>query len=295
MSASTGPALRMLALRMLTLRILSWRVLACAGAMGVTLALPSAADAQAIRGVILEGNGAEPITGATIDVLRTDSTFVTTVTSDQRGWFRLELDSEGTYLLRPAHPAYIASGLDSVTVGRHEVVSVVLRMGPAVIPLDRLVVAARSRDRLAGFYERAESGGQGRFIHRPFIEARVASLPSELLRMTPGVIITPSEDRHYNFITLRGPGGRCPAAVFLDGLPVPQQIGASIDEFTAADLLEGVEIYDAYTIPPPGLPITINECGIVAFWSRRDAHRPFTWKRLAAALLVGALIVLTAR
>jgi hypothetical protein len=280
MSASAGPALRMLA---------------CAATMAVTLALPAAAAAQAIRGVILEGNGTEPITGATIDVLRPDSTVVTTVTSDPRGWFRLELDNEGMYLLRPSHSAYTASGLDSVTVGRHEVVSVVLRMGPAVIPLDRLVVAARSRDRLAGFYERAERGAQGRFIHRPFIEARMGSLPSELLRMTPGVVITPSEGTHYNIITLRGPGGRCPAAVFLDGLPVPQQIGASIDEFTAADLLEGVEIYDAFTMPPAGLPITTHECGIVAFWTRRDAHRPFTWKRLAAALLVGALIVLTAR
>jgi hypothetical protein len=279
----------------LTLRILTWRMLACAATTAVTLALPAAADAQAIRGVILEGNGTEPITGAAIDVLQTDSTLVTTVTSDQRGWFRLELDSEGTYLLRPSHSAYTASGLDSVTVGRHEVVSVVLRMGPAVIPLDRLVVAARSRDRLAGFYERAESGTRGRFIHRPFIEARVGSLPSELLRMTPGVVITSSDDRHSNFITLRGPGGRCPAAVFLDGLPVPQHIGASIDEFTAADLLEGVEIYDAYTMPPAGLPITTNECGIVAFWSRRDVHRPFTWKRLVATLLVGAFIVLTAR
>jgi hypothetical protein len=279
----------------LILRILTLRMLACAAMSALTLALPVAADAQAIRGVLLEGNGTEPITGATIDVLRTDSTFVTTVTSDQRGWFRLELDREGTYLLRPSHSAYTASGLDSVTVGRHEVVSVVLRMGPAVIPLDRLVVAARSRDRLAGFYERAESGTRGRFIHRPFIEARVGSLPTELLRMTPGVVITSSDDRHSNFITLRGPGGRCPAAVFLDGLPVPQHIGASIDEFTAADLLEGVEIYDAYTMPPAGLPITNNECGIVAFWSRRDVHRPFTWKRLAAALLVGAFIVLTAR
>jgi hypothetical protein len=269
------------------------RMLACV--VAAACAVPAAAGAQAIRGVVLEGHTTEPIVAATIDVLRSDSTFVTTVTSDQRGWFRLELDGEGTYLLRPAHSAYTTSGLDSVTVGRHEVVSVVLRMGPAVIPLDRLVVAARSRDRLAGFYERSESGVQGRFIHRPFIEARVGSLPSELLRMTPGVIVTPSGDGHSNFITLRGPGGRCPAAIFLDGLPVPQGIGASIDEFTAADLLEGVEIYDAYTMPPAGLPIASNGCGIVAFWSRRDVHRPFTWKRLGVGLLIGAFIVLTAR
>jgi hypothetical protein len=265
-------------------------------AVALALALPAALHAQVIRGVVFEDGSSQPVVGATIELLRADSTTQASVESDARGWFHLDAGRAGTYLLRPSHAAYRAAGLDSVSVGQHEIVTVVLRMGPSVIPLERLVVTARSRDRLSAVLERAEQGQPGRFVLRDYIESRVTARPSELLRMAPGVRVDPvAGDPHSNLITMRGPGGRCAAALFLDGLPVSQTLGTSIDNFTAADLLEGVEIYDAYTVPPAELRVVSNDCGVIAFWSRRDAHRPFSWKRVALGALIGGAILLLAR
>jgi len=256
--------------------------------------LPTGVGAQTIRGVAVEGRTTNPVVGATIEVLRADSTPEGTVTSDRQGRFELDVAAAGRYLLRPSHPSYTFPGIESVEVGRHEIVSVVLRMGAAAIPLDRLVVTARSRDRLAGFYGRAERGGVAYFIRRDEIDRRNAALPTQLIRMTPGVLVDARAGTMDNVITMRGLTGRCPAYILLDGLPVAQQEGLSIDQVTTPELLEGVEIYPPSAVLPKEFPIVTNDCGVLAFWSRRSAFRPWTWTRAIIGATIGALILLGA-
>jgi len=174
---------------------------------------------------------------------------------------------------------------------------VMLHMGRAAIPLEELMVTARSRDRLSGFYERKARKHTGRFIDREYVDRRPTLLPSELLRMTPGSRLARSTDGVSNLITLRSldASERCNANLFLDGLPVPQDIDMSIDDFTASELIEGVEIYEAYETPPPELPVTINNCGTVAFWSRRSAFHPLTWLKVGIAAVLGAVLVISTR
>jgi len=265
-------------------------------ALAVALtSLPPALAAQTIKGVVLEGSTSNPVIGATVEMLRADSTAVGTVTSDEQGWFELDVPSGGTYLLRPSHPSYVAAGLDSVPVGEHEIVSVVLRMGAAAIPIERLVVTARSGDRLAAFYRRAESEGFAYFLEREEIEKRRAALPTRLVQMMPGIRIAYDPDGRSDLIMMRGIRGQCPATVLLDGLPVAQDIGMSIDEFTSPELLEGVEIYPPNVALPQELPVIQNDCGVVAFWSRREAFRPLTWTRVIVAGVLGLLILLGSR
>jgi hypothetical protein len=244
------------------------------------------------------------VEGATIEVLHADSTPAGTVTSDEQGWFELDVREGGRYLLRPSHPSYLAFGLDSVNVGEHEIVSVALRMGPSAIPLERLVVTARSGDRLAGFYERAGRNGFAYFLERAEIEKRRAAQASQLLRSVPGVRIVPvgsltmpdslfgAAGPGVNMIGMRGIRGQCAATVLLDGLPVAQDLGMSIDDYTSPALLEGVEIYPPNVALPQAFPVLENECGVVAFWSRREAFRPLTWTRVIIAGVVGLLILL---
>jgi hypothetical protein len=267
---------------------------ALAAALCPLAMIPGALDAQVIRGVLLEATTSDPITGATIELLRSDSTVHVSATSDVRGWFHLEAGEAGMYLLRPSHATYTPAGLDTVSVGAHEVVNVILRMGLNVIPLEGLVVMARARDRLGRFFERVDEGGPGRFILRPYIERRPTARPSELLRMTSGIRVE-RNDEHSSTILMRGPGGYCMPQVFLDGLPVPQALGMSVDDFTAADLLEGIEIYDAYSLPPSELRVAMNGCGVIAFWSRRNALREFSWRQLGLGLVLGGLLYLLAR
>ncbi|GMV04890.1 MAG: hypothetical protein AMXMBFR53_11700 [Gemmatimonadota bacterium] len=260
--------------------------------------LPTPARPQVvIRGVVLEEGTTTPIAGATIELLGADLKILEGTESTALGWFQFRLKEEGLYFLRPSRLSYEAVRVDSVSVARNEIVTVVLRMGRAPIPLEPLVVTARSRHPLAGFYRRAESGGLGKFIHRDYIERRGGILPSRLLMMTPGIVIERTADRMSYQITMRKVATRCVPNVYLDGLPVPPGL-TTIDDLTSADAIEGIEIYDSYAMAPDIFPYPVDDyCGIVAFWSRPDARRPLTWsawkRSLVGVLVIGTYVVLT--
>lgn len=258
------------------------------------MACPATASAQTIRGVVYEDDTEVPVEGARIDVLRADSTPEGVATTDRRGAFDIPVHTPGTYLLLASHPAFTPGAAAAVEVAEHEIVTVVLRMGRTVVPLEALLVTARSRDRLAGFYRRAGAGRDGYFLTRGDIEGRRAAIASQVLLMTPGIGLAPAGRGTSNLITMRGLSGRCRAVVLLDGLPIAQEMGMSIDEFTAPALLEGVEIYPPNTAVPIDLPAYTNDCGVVAFWSRRSAFRPLTLRRVIVGGVIAALILLSA-
>jgi hypothetical protein len=80
--------------------------------------------------------------------------------------------------------------------------------------------------------------------------------------------------------------------VLLDGLPVAQDVGVSIDEVTTSATLEGIEIYPPNITVPQALRIIHNDCGVVALWSKREVFRPLTWTRGIIAGTVAAIILL---
>jgi hypothetical protein len=285
-------------------------LLTVAGALALValmaLVAPAGAAGQTIRGVVLEEDTATPIATAGVEVTGADSTY--TAVTNEAGWFQLHLSEPGRYVLRPSHMSYTAAGADTVTVARHEIVTVVVRMGRAAIPLEPLVVATRTFHPLKGFYDRMEQGRRGNFVPRDFIQRRLGLRPSHLVDMTPGIrVVGASSVLGSDFtstITMWGVGGRCAANVFLDGLPVPSGI-TSIDELTSADQLEGVEIYHSFAEAPEifysmfqlhGLDSDgyMRQCGVVAYWSRRDMQYRPHWVRWAVGVgLAGLLFLMT--
>lgn len=264
--------------------------------LALVLGVPAAAPAQVIRGAVLEEGTTTPIEGVTIELLDPARTVLATAMSDANGWFELETEEEGRYLIRTAHPFYTAGRVDSLVVGRHETVTVMLRMARTPIPLAPLVVAARSRNPLQRFRTRAEEARNGRFVTREFIRQRQTRRPSELLFMTPGIRVVRSDDMmRTNAILMRSGAGSCEANLYLDGLPVPQGLDISIDELTASSVIEGIEIYDAFEPLPPEFLQPPNACGVVAFWSREDARRPLQWKQLGIAAAVAGIVFLLTR
>jgi hypothetical protein len=280
-------------------------LLAIAGT--AALMAPADAAAQTIRGVVLEEGTATPIVTAAVEVAGADTTY--SAVTNEAGWFQVHLRQPGQYVLRPSHMSYAAAGADTVTLARHEIVTVVVRMGRAAIPLEPLVVATRTFHPLKGFYDRMEHGRRGYFVKRDFIDRRLAVRPSELVSMTPGIRVErPSSVLGSNFtstITMWGVGGRCVANVFLDGLPVLPGI-TSIDELTSADQLEGVEIYDSFAAAPEifysmfqlhGLDSEgyRRQCGVVAYWSRRDIYQRRHWIRWALGVGLAGMVYLMTR
>jgi hypothetical protein len=268
---------------------------------------PASAAGQTIRGVVLEEGTTTPIATATVEVRGADTTH--TAVTNEVGWFELHLQEPGQYVLRPSHMSYAAVTADTLTLDRFEIVTVVMRMGLAAIPLEPLVVATRTFHPLKGFYDRMESGKRGYFVKRDFIQRRLAVRPSHLVDMTPGIRIRrPSSVLGSDFtgsIMMWGPGGYCRANVFLDGLPVPPGI-TSIDQLTSADQLEGVEIYHSFAAAPEifysmfqlhGLDSDgfRRQCGVVAYWSRRDMdYRPH-WVRWVLGVGLAGLVFLMTR
>jgi hypothetical protein len=268
---------------------------------------PASAAGQTIRGVVLEEGTTTPIPTATVEVRGADTTH--TAVTNEVGWFELHLQEPGQYVLRPSHMSYAAVTADTLTLDRFEIVTVVMRMGLAAIPLEPLVVATRTFHPLKGFYDRMESGKRGYFVKRDFIQRRLAVRPSHLVDMTPGIRIRrPSSVLGSDFtgsIMMWGPGGYCRANVFLDGLPVPPGI-TSIDQLTSADQLEGVEIYHSFAAAPEifysmfqlhGLDSDgfRRQCGVVAYWSRRDLdYRPH-WVRWVLGVGLAGLVFLMTR
>jgi hypothetical protein len=280
---------------------LPWLVAALA------LMAPAAATGQTIRGVVVEEGTATPIATAAVEVRHGDITY--TATTSRTGWFELELREPGRYVVQTSHMSYATTGADTVSLARHEIVTVVVRLARAAIPLEPLVVATRTFHPLKGFYDRMEHGRRGYFVKRDFIDRRLAVRPSELVSMTPGIRVErPSSVLGSNFtstITMWGVGGRCVANVFLDGLPVLPGI-TSIDELTSADQLEGVEIYDSFAAAPEifysmfqlhGLDSEgyRRQCGVVAYWSRRDIYQRRHWIRWALGVGLAGMVYLMTR
>ena len=61
---------------------------------------------QGIKGRIIDKQSKEGIMQATLQLLRTDSTFVTGVLSDDEGNFTMPVDSAGTYILKITSVGY---------------------------------------------------------------------------------------------------------------------------------------------------------------------------------------------
>jgi hypothetical protein len=162
---------------------------------------------------------------------------------------------------------------------------------------------------LKGFYDRMEYGKRRYFVNRDFIQRRLAVRPSHLVDMTPGIRVMGASSVLGSYftstITMWGPGGRCPANVFLDGLPVPPGI-TSIDQLTSADQLEGIEIYGSFAEAPEifysmfqlhGLDSEgfRRQCGVVAYWSRRDMNYRPHWVRWVLGVGLAGLVFLMTR
>src|SRR5690606_39094168 len=138
----------------------------------------------------------------------------------------------------------------------------------------------------------------GQFIDLEEIERRKPVTFTHLLRGMHGLEVEDAMGSEQVMMRSRGPEwggyglGRCPAAIFVDGMPMPA--GFDLESVLPLPRVAAVEIYPDVTGLPFEFTTIGGECGVVAFWSRpvQDA-RPITWKRAGlAGLIIGAIIVI---
>jgi hypothetical protein len=265
------------------------------------LATPALARAQVILGMVMEEGSRTPVPGAEVVLVAADGRQLRTVLADSAGVFRIAPSVPGAYTLRVRSIGFAEYVSDSIEVDRGETVEVEIRLGRAIIPLEPLIVTARSRDtgRMSGFNDRMRTQSFGRFFTRSQIERRGGSRTSDLLRSVPGVSVVPVRIRgrsgpERSLLAMRRGTGTCEPAIFIDGVRVRQFPESTIDDLLTPESLEGVEVYTSSA----GAPTQFTEpgtCGTVLFWTRQgEPGAKFSWKRMlvAAATVAGVILLI---
>ena len=233
-----------------------------------------------------------PIPGAEVELVTGEEGEGIWALTDSLGMFRISAPRAGAFRIRVNHPAYVPYEAESVEVGQGETVSIQIRLGRNVIPLEPLVVRARTTPSIAGFHQRRTRGAFGTFITREEVEARAASQTTDLLRGLPGVRINFQRWGVGPSIEMQNGFGSCEPTIYVDGVRAPQSDQSSLNDFLVPERIEGVEVYSSSTSAPA--QYTSGMCGVILFWTRRGAREggePWGWKRvlIGLGLAVGLL------
>lgn len=243
------------------------------------LALATPVAGQVLQGRVVADDTGQPLVGAEIIVLNwKDQPRVRGVT-DTAGQFLIQIDQEGEYKIQVSHIGYARFTSKDLWVPRRETVQIRVRLGVSAIPLEPIEVVARmavEEVHLRAFNERRLNPGRvgGYFLTRDDIAGRPNATPTQLLLSVPGVTL----DRVNNSAAfamdrsiIRFPGGLaggCRASVYVDGSPVAQSAGSTIDDMLDNTLIGGVEVYPR----PSEAPVEYQRnmgCGVVLYWTRR--------------------------
>jgi hypothetical protein len=256
----------------------------------------AAAQAQSVRGTVLDATTQKPLPGASISV-STDTATSRKAVSDSAGAFRLTLPRAGLYTVVVSRIGYARHSGDTIRVNAAEIVTLRIEMDQKAIPLHPVVITDRLSRMPPGFEQR-RSMGFGRFLDRSEIDNRHPIRTTDLFLGMPGVHLTPLARQAGLLLQLRKPTGYCVPAIYIDGLPLGEN-RQSLDLMIDSNMLEALELYPSVSTAP--VQYRTGDCGIVLFWTRQvpeDAPaKPKKWKAalIATAALGVLLIALTSR
>ena len=246
-----------------------------------TTGVPSLVVAQgvgkgSIRGTVHDSVGGV-IAGATIVVVGS----TVSARSAENGSFRLDSIPAGRVRLQVHRLGFSPRTLETDVAAALES-RVEISLSPVPQRLGPVQVSERrtsSDERLAGYNARRERK-VGYFVTRERIEAASSRRLTDLLSEIPGVRFFSERGGPARALRLRG--AKCPPLVFLDGSP------ATAGEFDLdiidPSTVEGIEIYpDMMSVPPELLgPRDLDQCGVIAVWSRPFRPRPRPPRRTGA-------------
>jgi hypothetical protein len=233
------------------------------------LVYPVVLEAQTVTGTVRQGRSSRPVAGARVELL-TDAGAATgaAVTSDSAGAFTLSAPSAGVYRVRAGRTGYRTAVSPAVQLPRGERITMTLSLVPDTVQLAPIVVTGaptRVPGELGGFYERQRQNAFGTFITRQQIDRQRPFEVTDLLRTTPGLIVTPAPFAFGS--TVRTTEG-CAPAFYLDGVRFAL-MGETIDEIVNPNDVEAIEVYAHPAEVPAQFAGFDNACGAIVVWTRR--------------------------
>ncbi|MBB4636250.1 carboxypeptidase regulatory-like domain-containing protein [Longimicrobium terrae] len=263
------------------------------------VSLPAAAQSW-VSGRLMDSRDGGPVARGSVVLLTDGGRFQREVQTDSLGVFWFDGVTPGRFRLRASRVGYNTAQSGYLNLSHNDTVVVDIRVSVTEVLLDPVTVVARSAPRssamLRGFYDRKERG-MGRYLTRDHIQARNASVVSDLLLTIPGVRSggwQPGGRQLFFSRAIRsGPGG-CPVQFFVDNVHVNRTSGVaalgssrlaardtigmsqgsdpfqpSIDEIVDPQAVEGIEVYPGLGSVPAEFSSPEARCGTVVIWTRR--------------------------
>jgi hypothetical protein len=281
---------------------LPWSTFAAVpAAVLAVLFLVSPLDAQVVKGRVVLRGTEDGLGDVLVRLHFPEGRQAASALTDSAGAFTMTAPRLGPFTLSAERIGLAPVTTPEVEVGLAEAVEVVLWMSEAAVPLEPLVIEARSSvdlGILAGYYERMDRQrklGFGHILTRDQIDERQAVDVADLLRDIPRVRILGQGFGRPPSVVFSGAGGECIPRVYLDG--VHQNRGgaagaaAMVDETARPHELEGVEVYRGIG-EMPGEFYDDRHCGVILLWTRRSAEgrSGSPWIRILAAFLVAGVL-----
>lgn len=239
----------------LTLRV---RAVVVAGFVLVTATLmgASAASAQGVLGLVMDSRNHRPIPGAEVFLVDADGEFAASGVSNEDGRFVLMVGAEGTFDVVATSLGYHTNSGSTIKLKDTGMAWVEVELVPDAIEIPGLTVTQTKYvpvlDR-RGYYTRKRRS-LGRFIEPTDFEKNMHVPMREVLRRTP-------------LFRSRGAlGGRCPAAVIVNGMSRGQGVLDSPE--LRMRYIAGIEVYaNAGLAPPEFQGMVPTACSMIVIWT----------------------------
>ena len=152
------------------------------------------------------------------------------------------------------------------------------------------VTAARQIEQQVGFEQRHRTG-QGYYITAEDVARRAPFETSDLLRLTPSVVVDPL-NHDSTSILMRGgigdgPENLCHPAIYINGTYMSHVGVDELDAWANPDEIVGIEVYARATMPPQ-FERQLSGCGSILVWTRP----PLRARRVDGRFVAASLAVL---
>lgn len=242
-----------------------------APAVALALALAtwpgSSAEAQTLKGRVLDGISQRPIENVTVSLVHPDGTVLTETTAGEDGSFSMEVPGAGDYFVRAERTRYHTLWDGVFEFQEEGLLEVSLFLRPRPVEVEGLEVEVertaqkRRRLRSQGFYERA-AAGFGRFIGPEKLEERQYFFFSDILRGIPGIIYTGDSVRFRGY----GLEPTCAPNIYIDGARTFAD--APIEALVQPEDVVGVEVYRRVAETPMQWGGLNGSCGSLVIWTK---------------------------
>jgi hypothetical protein len=256
-------------------RLAGWTT--CAGLVWAAVAGADAAEAQTLRGRVLDSMSGEPVMLAYVGLMASEGEMVVASLASIEGQFELEAPERGSYFLFVSRSGYetLVDGL--FDIGSDGMMDVQVGLRPAPVELDPLVVEAeadKSPLEVAGFYDRALMG-RGTFLIREEIQRRAVDKITDAFRDVPLLLVdesrplTGSGAMQYPSVQIMRNGRACSPTFYLDRHVIARGGETLVrpDDFVTPAELEAIEIYTRPSEVPVGFD-EVSHCGVILMWTR---------------------------